>query len=120
MKHFKNKTHNFVEEEEDIYLRPVAALACVAENEINWTSLDVCVSVDTLIKGVVILVICIEAVNLPSTERTSRNTSCGGSFGGGSFGSGSSSNSSRGVGLAGTVGSHHWWMCGYRRGRQKI
>lgn len=98
--------HTILFHEEDIYLRPVAALASVVENEINLASLEVCVSVDTLIKGVVILVICVEAVNLPGTETASRNTSCGGSFGGGSFGSGCSSTSSyRGVGF---VRSDHW------------
>lgn len=81
----KNHVQNISFEKEDIYLRPVAAHASLVENQINLTSLVVCVTVDTLIKGVAVHVIFVDAVRLPATEIISRCNSCGGSFGSGRY-----------------------------------
>lgn len=65
-------------------LRIDAAPAMLIVNKINWTSLDVCVSVDTLNKRVAIFVIFVDAVTLSNTESFCRTNSRGGRIGSGS------------------------------------
>lgn len=81
-------------DKDEVYLRPVTALAFFTENKISLTSLEVCVSVDALLEGVAVFVIYVEGVGLPNTEITSRNGGCGS------------------AGWAGPAHSDHWWMCG--------
>lgn len=80
-KHFKNQT-TFCSLKRYL-IRIDAALAMLIVNKINWTSLDVCVSADTLNKGVGIFVIFVDAITLSNTERFCRANSCGGRPGSG-------------------------------------
>jgi len=89
------------------YLRPVATFAYLLVNKIRLTSLQVCDSINTLIEGVAILVIYVQAIGLSGAEIASRNSSCG------SFGSGRGSSCRGGVWIG--MGCGDGW-CGFRSG----